>query len=278
MQHPMPMVASLVALSVILCLRQVRESWLGWPVRIELWFLIRLRGRLHDAPRSWHRVSVLAHRHPTLIRDRGGCRLGAPAFRRNRTAAGRRCQARDRLPCRWRDAWLRRADCPARGRVAYGLNPRYPISTLIAALDPYSQAGLYLAFFSALLAVKKARETPTTAPSWQRSPSNLHGNSDWMPMSAARRRFQAGGIIIGEAYRSNRDPKVGGKAPLLHYDGEAGSGHCLVFAGSGGYKITGVGIRSTLEWSGTLVCLDPSAEVFPIVRAAREAWAIALFL
>jgi hypothetical protein len=40
--------------------------------------------------------------------------------------------------------------------------PRYPISTLIAALDPHSQAGFYLAFFAALLAVKKAREACRT--------------------------------------------------------------------------------------------------------------------
>ena len=42
--------------------------------------------------------------------------------------------------------------------------PRYPISTLIAALDPYSQAGFYLVFFSALLAVKKGpRDTDDRA-------------------------------------------------------------------------------------------------------------------
>ena len=138
-------------------------------------------------------------------------------------------------------------------------------------MDPYAQAGFYLAFFSAVVAVRKARKAPETPSTWQRSPSNLHGNSDWMPMSIAHRMFQTGGIIIGEAYRPDNDSKLGGQAPLLRYDGKVGSGHCLVFAGSGGYKTTGVGIPCALEWSSALVYLDPSAEVFPIVRAAREA-------
>lgn len=272
----MLMVASLVALSVILCLRQVRESWLGWPVRIELWFLITVLVRGYAGAYLMHLAATTASPYWRIVIARSSVTaeavapallllgvivlLEAGVVRRATVFLAASATLGSGMLTAWR------AVAPL---MAY--YPRYPISTLIAALDPYAQAGFYLAFFSALLAVKKAREAPATGPSWQRSPSNLHGNSDWMPISAARRRFQAGGIIIGEAYRPDHDPKVGGKAPLLRYDGEVGSGHCLVFAGSGGYKTTGVGIPCALEWSDALVYLDPSAEVFPMVREAREA-------
>lgn len=113
----------------------------------------------------------------------------------------------------------------------------------------------------------------------------LHGDADWMQMSRARRLFhQAGGIVIGEAYRVDRDRAVGqgfraddraswgrgGKAPLLCFDGSFGSSHGLAFAGSGGFKTTSVTIPTALRWSGTLVVLDPSREVGPLVIPYRE--------
>ncbi|MGH7814645.1 MAG: type IV secretory system conjugative DNA transfer family protein [Candidatus Binataceae bacterium] len=149
--------------------------------------------------------------------------------------------------------------------------PAYPLARLTVLWDGYTQAGFCLAFVATVFAIKQARKAPPAQPSWQRSPSSLHGNSEWMPMSVARRMFQTGGIIIGEAYRPDQDRKLAGKAPLLRYNGKVGSGHCLVFAGSGGYKTTGVGVPSALEWRDALVYLDPSAEVCPMVRAAREA-------
>ncbi len=218
MQHLMLMVASLVALSVILCLRQVRESWLGWPVRIELWFLITVLVRdyagvclMHLAastPSPYWRI-VIARSSltaeavaPALLLLGAIALLEAGVVRRGTVFLASGATLGSGVLTAWH------AVVPL---MAY--YPRYPISTLRGALDPYSQAGFYLAFFSALLAVKEAREAPATGPSWQRSPSNLRGNSDWLPISAARRKFQAGGIIIGEAYRPDRDPEVGGKAP-----------------------------------------------------------------
>ena len=42
MGHPMLMIAALASLSVILCVKRVRESWLGWLVRSEFWFGITM--------------------------------------------------------------------------------------------------------------------------------------------------------------------------------------------------------------------------------------------
>ena len=99
--------------------------------------------------------------------------------------------------------------------------------------------------------------------------SALHGERNWLPIRVAREWFAEGGIIVGEGYRADLQSR-GGKAPLLRYDGLTGSGHVLVFAGSGGYKTTATVIPSALEWPTGLVCLDPSVEVFPRVRAARR--------
>ena len=56
----------------------------------------------------------------------------------------------------------------------------------------------------------------------------------------------------------------------MRYDGDSGSGHVLVFAGSGGYKTRGTVVPSALEWKSGLVCLDPSAEVFRLAHRARR--------
>ena len=104
----------------------------------------------------------------------------------------------------------------------------------------------------------------------RRAASALHGASDWLPIETAAVWFSSGGLIVGEAYRPDLEPRLGGKARLLRYDGESGSGHVLVFAGSGGYKTTATVIPSALEWRGGLVCLDPALEVFPRVYVARR--------
>ncbi|MGO7418432.1 type IV secretory system conjugative DNA transfer family protein, partial [Rhizobium ruizarguesonis] len=45
--------------------------------------------------------------------------------------------------------------------------------------------------------------------------------------------------------------------------------HPFVFAGSGGFKKTSVTIPTALKWGGTLVLLDPSNEVAPMVIGHR---------
>lgn len=113
----------------------------------------------------------------------------------------------------------------------------------------------------------------------------LHGEADWMKLSKAGKIFsEAGGIILGERYRVDHDGTAtcgfraddrdswgrGGKAPLLCFDGSFGSSHGIVFAGSGGFKTTSVTIPTALRWGGTLIVLDPSNEVAPMVSHHRE--------
>jgi type IV secretion system protein VirD4 len=147
--------------------------------------------------------------------------------------------------------------------------PRFSLLPLLASIDwfavlgavataaiPFTLAGFFL-----------GRVRPGSV---RRAASALHGASDWLPIETAAGWFNSGGLIVGEAYRPDRQPRLGGNARLLRYDGESGSGHVLVFAGSGGYKTTATVIPSALEWRGGLVCLDPALEVFPRVYIARR--------
>jgi len=113
----------------------------------------------------------------------------------------------------------------------------------------------------------------------------LHGEADWMKLADAGKLFpDTGGIVVGERYRVDRDSVAGvsfradtketwgagGKSQLLCFDGSFGSSHGIVFAGSGGFKTTSVTIPSALKWGGSLVALDPSNEVAPMVSKHRK--------
>lgn len=113
----------------------------------------------------------------------------------------------------------------------------------------------------------------------------IHGESDWMDNATATRIFpEDGGIVIGERYRVDKDTVMdvnfnprhtetwgkGGKAPLIAFDQGFGSTHGLVFAGSGGYKTTSVVIPTCLKYPGSMVVLDPSTEIAPMVSTSRN--------
>lgn len=113
----------------------------------------------------------------------------------------------------------------------------------------------------------------------------MHGEADWMKLTDAAKLFPvAGGIVIGERYRVDKDSVAdmpfragepqswgaGGRSPLLCFDGSFGSSHGIVFAGSGGFKTTSVTIPTALKWGGGLVVLDPSSEVASMVVEHRR--------
>jgi type IV secretion system protein VirD4 len=148
-------------------------------------------------------------------------------------------------------------------------HPPNSLFYLIGCTDLFAVVGavIPLVVCITILRVSSKRRQPQSV---KRAASALHGESDWFPIQQAKQWFGKGGIIIGEAYRPDLQPGSGGTAPLLRYDGQSGSGHVLVFAGSGGYKTAATVIPSALEWPTGLVCLDPSIEVFPRVREARR--------
>ncbi|CVI64377.1 Ti-type conjugative transfer system protein TraG (plasmid) [Agrobacterium leguminum] len=161
--------------------------------------------------------------------------------------------------------------------------------SVLAYVDPATAIGAGIAFMGGVFALRVAisgnAAFATTAPKRIGGKRAVHGEADWMKMQEARKLFpDAGGIVIGELYRVDKesvaampfraDEKqswgVGGKSPLLCFDGSFGSSHGIVFAGSGGFKTTSVTIPTALKWGGGLVVLDPSSEVAPMVSEHRR--------
>lgn len=121
----------------------------------------------------------------------------------------------------------------------------------------------------------------------------LHGDADWMSLTRASKLFgEGGGIVIGECYRVDHDSAAsiafrsdnettwgaGGRSKLLCFDTSFGSTHGIAFAGSGGFKTTSVTIPTALKWNGTLIVLDPSNEVAPMVEEHRKRYGRDVFV
>ncbi|TAI60790.1 Ti-type conjugative transfer system protein TraG [Bradyrhizobium sp. Leo170] len=163
---------------------------------------------------------------------------------------------------------------------------RSPLAQVEPAIIVAACAILVAGIFAVRVAVKGNAAFTTPMPKRVRGRRALHGDADWMTMQEASRLFpDAGGILVGERYRVDKDSAAtqpframdreswghGGRAPLLCFDASFGSSHGIVFAGSGGFKTTSVTIPTALKWGGALVVLDPSNEVAPMVIDHRRA-------
>lgn len=160
--------------------------------------------------------------------------------------------------------------------------------SILSYVDPATMAGAAAVLVSSIFALRVAvignAAFSRSEPKRIRGKRALHGEAEWMKLPEAEKLFaEAGGIVIGERYRVDRDSTAalsfradqpetwgaGGTSPLLCFDGSFGSSHGIVFAGSGGFKTTSVTIPTALKWGGTLIVLDPSNEVAPMVKAHR---------
>jgi len=170
-----------------------------------------------------------------------------------------------------------------------GLKPVGDGQSVLAFADPWSLGGSAVALLVGLFALRVAIHG--NAAFAKQSPRRvtgkraIHGEADWMGMPQAQKLLpSSGGMIVGEAYRVDKDSVSassfdaanreswgsGGRHKLLGFNGGFGSGHALVFAGSGGFKTTSVTIPNALNWPGSLVVLDPSNEVAPMVSEHRR--------
>ncbi|NTI26850.1 Ti-type conjugative transfer system protein TraG (plasmid) [Rhizobium rhizogenes] len=161
--------------------------------------------------------------------------------------------------------------------------------SVFAYADPATMLGASVTFLAGVFALRVGLRGnaafASPAPRRIGGKRAVHGEADWMGVAEAGRLFPyAGGIVVGERYRVDRDSVAGvsfradrretwgtgGKAPLLCFDGSFGSSHGIVFAGSGGFKTTSVTVPTALKWGGGLVVLDPSSEVAPMVSGHRR--------
>ncbi|WP_345097394.1 Ti-type conjugative transfer system protein TraG, partial [Bartonella acomydis] len=135
-----------------------------------------------------------------------------------------------------------------------------------------------------LLAIQVLTTSPRTNKI-KRAKKGIFGDASWMNLKEAAKIFPANGqIVVGERYRVDQDSVhnipfapgnkttwgKGGRAPLLSFNLDFGSTHMIFFAGSGGYKTTSTVVPTCLTYPGSIVCLDPSTEVAPMVRFARK--------
>ncbi|UVK49359.1 Ti-type conjugative transfer system protein TraG (plasmid) [Mesorhizobium sp. AR07] len=160
---------------------------------------------------------------------------------------------------------------------------------LLSYADPFTIGGATITLFVGVFALRVALHgnTAFASPSPKRTIGKraIHGDADWMTLTEAAGLFpKEGGIAVGERYRVDGDTVAaspfkasdkeswgsGGRKSLLCFEGDFGSGHAIVFAGSGGFKTTSVTIPTALQWTGGLVVLDPSNEVAPMVAAHRK--------
>ncbi len=121
-----------------------------------------------------------------------------------------------------------------------------------------------------------------------RGTTDNHGHADWLSIAKAREVFPGpsptfGGLVVGEAYRVDEDKVAavafdpadkatwgkGGKVPLLIDPCGSGPTHSLIFAGAGSFKST-CAASTLLTWTGSVVVLDPSCELGPILAGARQ--------
>lgn len=162
-------------------------------------------------------------------------------------------------------------------------------ASIMSYVDPATSIGAMLVAVAGVFALRVAMRGDaafaTVEPRRIHGKRSVHGDAEWMALKDAKRLFpEAGGIVVGEAYRVDKDTVaergfraddretwgVGGKARLLCFDASFGSTHGLVFAGSGGFKTTSVTVPTALKWGGSLVALDPSNEVAPMVIEHRR--------
>ncbi|MGD9740688.1 MAG: Ti-type conjugative transfer system protein TraG [Bauldia sp.] len=162
-------------------------------------------------------------------------------------------------------------------------------ASIMNYVDLATSLGATLAAVTGVFALRVAMRGDaafaSAAPRRIHGKRSIHGDAEWMALKDARRLFpEAGGIVVGEAYRIDKDTVAGrgfraddrqtwgagGNSPLLCFDASFGSTHGLVFAGSGGFKTTSVTIPTALKWGGGLVALDPSNEVAPMVVEHRR--------
>jgi type IV secretion system protein VirD4 len=162
-------------------------------------------------------------------------------------------------------------------------------ASILNFVDPATSIGAIVAAIAGVFALRVALRGnaafAAAVPRRIHGKRSIHGDADWMTLNDAKRLFPApGGIVVGEAYRVDKDTVadrsfraddketwgVGGRSSLLCFDGSFGSTHGLVFAGSGGFKTTSVTVPTALKWGGGLVTLDPSNEVAPMVVEHRR--------
>ena len=170
------------------------------------------------------------------------------------------------------------------------LNPGADARALLRQADiPLFCAVCFAGFVACIAPVVSLVRVRKTARGYNkpiRSKSAAHGDAEWATMRLAGELFpEDGALVLGELYRPDLDTKSqsrifkpndrktwgsGGRKPLMGFNADLGSGHGLIFSGSGGFKTTGTVIPMLLSCPWNTVVLDPSTELYPMLADYRR--------
>ncbi|KMO37510.1 type IV secretory system conjugative DNA transfer family protein [Methylobacterium aquaticum] len=144
----------------------------------------------------------------------------------------------------------------------------------------------FVAFVAPVVSLVRVKKTTRGYNKPIRSKSAAHGDAEWATMRLAGELFpEDGALVLGELYRPDLDAKSqsrifkpgdrrtwgsGGRKPLMGFNADLGSGHGLIFSGSGGFKTTGTVIPMLLSCPWNTVVLDPSTELYPMLADYRK--------
>lgn len=144
----------------------------------------------------------------------------------------------------------------------------------------------FVAFIAPVVSLVRVKKTARGYNKPIRSKSAAHGDAEWATMRLAGELFpENGALVLGELYRPDLDTKSqsrifkpndrktwgsGGRKPLMGFNADLGSGHGLIFSGSGGFKTTGTVIPMLLSCPWNAVVLDPSTELYPMLADYRR--------
>lgn len=127
--------------------------------------------------------------------------------------------------------------------------------------------------------IKKARNHNGT--NRYRSSETVFGDAKWGRWLSIKGTVgDDQGIVLGEDYDPRKNPRQfdqrdaktwgdGGKAGLVTLSPKFQSGHVLVFSSSGGGKTAGIVIPTCLNYTHSLIVIDPEMEILPATEKAR---------
>ena len=101
-----------------------------------------------------------------------------------------------------------------------------------------------------------------------KSTSSLtHGSAEWFELNNAKKQYEIGDLVIGEAYSYSPEYGIPGKEQKLKVKA---TGHLLTIAGSGAGKTVSVVVPNMLEWKYSAICMDPKTEIEEMTGCYRE--------
>lgn len=145
----------------------------------------------------------------------------------------------------------------------------YSFKGLLPYVDSYAIAsGLFVIVIPLYILLRMSGfiEKPNSKKD-KKTSSLTHGSAEWFDLTQAKKQYEIGDLVIGEAYSFNPTNGTPGKEQKLKIKA---IGHLLSIAGSGGGKTVSVVVPNMMEWKNSVICMDPKTEIEEITGCYRK--------